>query len=83
MFPPQTRVFFAVQPTDLRRSFDGLAAAAQGVLGKDRRRPAGSSSSSFSRTAKAGASWPNGSTAVGSTARSSAIGCFVKRHLLN
>jgi hypothetical protein len=35
MFPPQTRVFFAVQPTDLRRSFDGLAATAQGVLGKD------------------------------------------------
>jgi transposase len=35
MFPPQTRVFFAVQSTDLRRSFDGLAATAQGVLGKD------------------------------------------------
>ena len=35
MFPSQTRVFFAVQPTDLRRSFDGLAATASAVLQKD------------------------------------------------
>jgi len=35
MFPSHTRVFFAVQPTDLRRSFDGLAATAHAVLEKD------------------------------------------------
>lgn len=35
MFPVQTRVFFAVQPTDLRRSFDGLAATASAVLQRD------------------------------------------------
>jgi transposase len=35
MFPARTRVYFAVQPTDLRRSFDGLAATAQAVLEKD------------------------------------------------
>src|SRR5688572_22950601 len=35
MFPAQTRVYFAVQPTDLRRSFDGLAASAHAVLQKD------------------------------------------------
>ena len=35
MFPSSTRVFFAVQPTDLRRSFDGLAATAHAALEKD------------------------------------------------
>jgi len=35
MFPSHTRVFFAVQPTDLRRSFDGLTATAHAVLQKD------------------------------------------------
>jgi transposase len=35
MFPSRTRVFFAVQPTDLRRSFDGLAVTAHAVLERD------------------------------------------------
>ena len=35
MFGAQTRVFFALQPTDLRRSFDGLAATANAVLQRD------------------------------------------------
>jgi len=35
MIPPGTKVYFAVAPTDLRRSFDGLAATAAGVLQRD------------------------------------------------
>jgi transposase len=35
MLPQNTKVYFAVQPADLRRSFDGLAAMASAVLGKN------------------------------------------------
>ena len=37
MIPAGTRVFFAVEPADLRRSFDGLAATAAAKLGRDPR----------------------------------------------
>ena len=37
MIPAGTRVFFAVEPADLRRSFDGLAATAAARLGRDPR----------------------------------------------
>lgn len=33
--PPAVRIFVAVQPVDMRRSFDGLAAIARDVLGQD------------------------------------------------
>lgn len=35
MIPAGTRVYFAIRPADLRRSFDGLAALAAGELEKD------------------------------------------------
>lgn len=35
MIPAGTKVYFAVAPADLRRSFDGLAAMAAGVLQRD------------------------------------------------
>ena len=35
MIPQGTKVYFAVQPADLRRSFDGLAATAASTLAKD------------------------------------------------
>lgn len=35
MIPSGTRVYFAVQPADLRRSFDGLAATAASAIAKD------------------------------------------------
>ena len=35
MIPKGTRVYFAVEPTDLRRSFDGLAATANSVMRRD------------------------------------------------
>ena len=35
MIPTGTKVFFAVAPTDLRKSFDGLSALALGQLQKD------------------------------------------------
>jgi transposase len=35
MIPAGTKVYFAVQPADLRRSFDGLAALAQSQLERD------------------------------------------------
>jgi transposase len=35
MLPKATKVFFAIQPVDLRKSFDGLAATANSVLKKD------------------------------------------------
>lgn len=35
MIPAGTKVYFAVAPTDLRRSFDGLRATAAGVLRRD------------------------------------------------
>lgn len=37
MIPAGTRVFFATEPVDLRRSFDGLAATALSRLGVDPR----------------------------------------------
>ena len=37
MIPVETKVYLAVAPTDLRCSFDGLAARAMGVLGQDPR----------------------------------------------
>jgi len=33
--PPSVRVFLAVEPVDMRRSFDGLAAAVRNRLGAD------------------------------------------------
>lgn len=33
--PPTVRVFFATEPTDMRRSFDGLAALVQARLARD------------------------------------------------
>jgi transposase len=33
--PPSTRVFVAVKPTDMRRSFDGLFALVRDFLGED------------------------------------------------
>lgn len=35
MIPAGTKVYFAIQPADLRRSFDGLAALAQSQLERD------------------------------------------------
>ena len=35
MIPAGTKVYFAVAPTDLRRSFDGLAATAASVLQRE------------------------------------------------
>lgn len=35
MIPVGTRVYFAKEPADLRRSFDGLAATAMSQLGRD------------------------------------------------
>lgn len=35
MLPPSVKIFLAVQPVDLRRSFDGLAEAARAVLAQD------------------------------------------------
>lgn len=35
MIPAGTKVYFAVQPADLRRSFDGLAATAASTMAKD------------------------------------------------
>ena len=35
MIPAGTKVYFAVKPADLRRSFDGLSALAMGKLQKD------------------------------------------------
>lgn len=35
MIPTGTKVYFAVQPADLRRSFDGLAATAASTLAKN------------------------------------------------
>lgn len=35
MLPPTVRVFVALQPADLRRGFDGLAALAEEVLRRD------------------------------------------------
>ena len=35
MIPTGTKVYFAVEPADLRRSFDGLAATAASVLARD------------------------------------------------
>ena len=37
MIPRQTRVYFATQPADLRKSFDGLAALATSELERDPR----------------------------------------------
>lgn len=37
MIPAGTRVYFATEPADLRRSFDGLAATAAATLGRDPR----------------------------------------------
>lgn len=37
MIPQGTRVYVADAPVDFRKSFDGLAAVAAGVLGKDPR----------------------------------------------
>jgi transposase len=34
-FPPSVRIFLAVQPTDMRRGFDGLAALTTSVIGQD------------------------------------------------
>ena len=33
--PPSVRIFLAVQPADMRRGFDGLAALTQEVIGQD------------------------------------------------
>lgn len=35
MLPPSVKIVLAVQPVDLRRSFDGLAEAARAVLAQD------------------------------------------------
>lgn len=35
MIPAGTKVYFAMQPADLRRSFDGLAATAASTMAKD------------------------------------------------
>jgi len=35
MLPPSVRIFFSAEPTDLRRSFDGLAALVREWLGED------------------------------------------------
>ena len=35
MLPPSVRIFLAVQPADMRRSFDGLAAMTREVIGRD------------------------------------------------
>jgi transposase len=35
MIPSGTKVYFALQPADLRRSFDGLAATCMAALAKD------------------------------------------------
>ncbi len=35
MLPPSVKIVLAVQPVDLRRSFDGLAEAARVVLAQD------------------------------------------------
>lgn len=35
MLSPQVRVFLALEPVDMRRSFDGLAAAVLSALGED------------------------------------------------
>ena len=37
MLPSSVRIFVCVAPQDLRRSFDGLAAAAQQLVGEDPR----------------------------------------------
>ena len=37
MIPAGTKVYFALQPADFRRSFDGLAAIAMATLSKDPR----------------------------------------------
>jgi transposase len=34
-FPPSVRIFLAIQPTDMRRGFDGLAALTTSVIGQD------------------------------------------------
>lgn len=34
-FPPTVRIFLAVQPADMRRGFDGLAALTTSVIGQD------------------------------------------------
>jgi transposase len=34
-FNPSTRIFLAVEPCDMRRSFDGLSAIARDVIGED------------------------------------------------
>ncbi len=34
-FNPATRIFLAVEPCDMRRSFDGLSATARDVIGED------------------------------------------------
>lgn len=34
-FPPTVKVFLCAQPTDMRRSFDGLSALARDVVGGD------------------------------------------------
>lgn len=33
--PPSVRIFVCLEPTDLRKGFDGLAAATQDVIGED------------------------------------------------
>lgn len=35
MLPPSVRIFLAVEPADMRRSFDGLAAMTREVIGQD------------------------------------------------
>ena len=35
MLPASVRIFVCTEPQDMRRSFDGLAAATRAVLGKD------------------------------------------------
>ncbi|MDC0723465.1 IS66 family insertion sequence element accessory protein TnpB [Nannocystis bainbridge] len=37
MIPTSVRIFVCTQPVDMRRSFDGLAAAAKQVIGEDPR----------------------------------------------
>ena len=34
-FPPTVRIFLAIQPADMRRGFDGLAALTTQVIGQD------------------------------------------------
>jgi transposase len=34
-FPPTVRIYLAVQPADMRRGFDGLAALTTSVIGQD------------------------------------------------